>query len=316
MNQDRMRLLLQTKTQNDALRLLYGFGEEEALMCIEGLLCPDKVKFFGTLRLVARTDFPPWASEEFMKICPEVWPLVDKPNRGWWRWVEDFNPYSDIVPHRYLIDPFANVWDVAKASAAYREAGWGKRQKVKALCAGHWHEPTSNTETGYINFHFRKTNGGTKNITRSRLIAYRYPHLVWREYMRQRYGLENFLGAPISIIHHMQGLDWSGNMIATGFYHRYLNDVAERVAKDGKIWTHAPKGPSGAGFTKPCTAIEIDHINRDHTDDRPTNLSITDRMGNLLNSGDSGYRGYGYMLQAGYKYSVEMGVLPAVKIIR
>ncbi|WP_205715897.1 hypothetical protein, partial [Escherichia coli] len=148
-----------------------------------------------------------------------------------------------------------------------------------------------------------------------RLIAYRYPHLVWREYMRQRYGLENFLGAPISIIHHMQGLDWSGNMIPTGFYHRYLNDVDARVAKDGKIWTHAPKGPSGAGFTKPCSAIEIDHINRDHTDDRPTNLSITDRMGNLLNSGNSGYRGYGYMLQAGYNLSVEMGVLPPVKII-
>ncbi|WP_213121229.1 hypothetical protein, partial [Escherichia coli] len=88
MNQERMNLLLQTKTQNDALRLLYGFGEKEALMYIEGLLCPNKVTFFGTLRMVARTDFPPWASEEFMKISPEVWPLVDKLNHGLWRWVE------------------------------------------------------------------------------------------------------------------------------------------------------------------------------------------------------------------------------------
>ncbi|EKM6176131.1 hypothetical protein PU197_005390 [Escherichia coli] len=316
MNQERMRLLLQTKAQNDALRILYGFGEEEALRYIEGLLCTDKVKLFGPLALWARTDFRPWESEEFVKICPEVWPLVDKVNHGWWRWLEQFNPYVDIVPHRYLIDPFANVWDAQKAYSAYEEAGWGKRQKEKALCAGHWHTPTNNTETGYINYQFRKTNGGMKDITRSRLVAYRSPHLVWREYMREKYGLENFLGAPISIIHHMQGLDWSGNMIPTGFYHRYLNNVEARQAKDGRIWTYAPKGPSGAGVDYACSAIEIDHINHDRTDDRPTNLSITDRMGNLLNSRIAGFRNRGYYLQAAYNHSVEMGVLPAVKIIR
>lgn len=65
----------------------------------------------------------------------------------------------------------------------------------------------------------------------------------------------------------------------------------------------------------PCVVMEIDHINRDHTDDRPINLRITDRMGNLLNSGDTGFRNYGLWLKAQYEYSLQTGVLPAVKII-
>ncbi|HCO7392653.1 TPA: hypothetical protein OB598_004467 [Escherichia coli] len=318
MNQDRMRLLIQTKVQNDAFRKIYGFGEQEALLYIEGLLCPDKVTYFAKLRSFARAEFPPWESDAFLKDCPSVWHLVNQPSsRCWWRYVEDYSPKAGIVPHRYLFDPFANVWDVAKASAAFMDAGWGKQQQLLALCQDeNWHPYANNTETGYINFQFEKVNSTyKKNITRSRLIAYRFPHLVWHDYMRERYGLENFLAAPFEVLLHMMGLDFDGNMIPTGFYHCWLNDVEERSTSNGKIRTHQPKGPSGAGRDWPCSVFEIDHINRDHTDDRPTNLRITDRLMNLLNSGNYGFRNYGYHLRSNYLASLQNVRLPAVKIV-
>ncbi|EEV2613613.1 hypothetical protein EPA01_005159 [Escherichia coli] len=310
------QIKIDLRCQIEAFKRMYGFGDVEATWYIKALECKDKVKYFGTLRRDARIDkaLLPWNSEAYLREYP-TYRFVPVVNRGWWRWIEDFRPDDGIEPHRYLIDPFANVWDVKKLTASVGKTRSNRR--LLSLCFDAYMEPTGNTETGYIRFLFDRVdkNGKKANhpvsLTRSRLIAYRFPHLVWHDYMRERYGLENFLAAPEATLRDVQGLDADGFHQSSGMYNPYLNDVVER-GWNGKVKTAQPKGPSGAGTIYPCVVMEIDHINRDHTDDRPTNLRITDRMGNLLNSQDIGFRNRGYWLQSQYNLSLKTGVLPTV----
>ncbi|EHK8933681.1 hypothetical protein KCT11_004967 [Escherichia coli] len=302
-----------------AFMRMYGFGEKEALWYIKALECDDKVKFFGPMARDARidNDLLPWNSEAYLREYP-TYRFVPVVNRGWWRWIEDFRPDDGIEPHRYLFDPFADVWDVQKL----RESVGRIRsdRKLRALCFEAYMPPTHNTETGYIRYLFDRVDKNGKKVkhpvslTRSRLIAYRYPHLVWRDYMRERYEMESFLAAPEDTLRSVMGLDAKGFHQSSGMYHPYLNDVVKRE-QNGKVKTTHPKGPSGAGTRCACVVMEIDHINRDHTDDRPTNLRITDRMGNLLNSQDAGFRNRGFWLRSQYIHSLQTGVLPAVQIV-
>lgn len=316
MSQD-INFLPDMKVQIATFKFMHGFGDAEAKMYMKALLCKDKVTFFGPMRHDAFIKFQPWESEAYWQEFPSYDRFVT--NRGWWRWIDDFKPDDNIEHHRYLFDPMGNVFDAKSCHAAEVKAKRHWKKALERTCYDYVVNPCDNTETGYIRYQFARVTGKPKNITRSRLIAYRYPHLVWHDYAKERYGLENFLAAPFAILLDVMGYDEEGNMTSTGFYNPFLNDVAERYAtsdsKGGKVKTHQPKGPSGAGTLYACSPIEIDHINRDHTDDRPTNLRITDRMGNLLNSGDNGFRNYGLWLKAQYEYSLQTGVLPAVKII-
>ncbi|MDI0970301.1 hypothetical protein NEL67_25835 [Escherichia coli] len=278
------RVKVQMKAQVTALQALYGFGEDEAAFYIEALLCGDKVTFFGPLAYQARITFLPWESDAFLGV--EGNNPVNRPtkNKGWWRWVEDFRPDDSIEPHRFLIDPMANVFDVQRMREAVKKA---RAEHTKLWPA--WFKgfvpanPTSKKEP-YITYDFERTGNKTPLILkRGRLVAYRSPHLVWRDYMKHRYGLENFLTAPFSILREMVGYDAEGNMVPTGFYHPLLNEVAERFPTSGKVKATYAKGNSGAGKKFATVVLEVDHLNHDQTDDRPRNVRWVDRTMQLVN---------------------------------
>lgn len=274
------RVKVQMKEQVTALQALYGLGEDEAAFYIEALLCDDKVTFFGPLAYQARITFLPWQSEAYLREYPSCM-VVNKPNRGWWRWLEDFRPDDSIEPHRYLIDPMGNVFDVRRMAKAVEARKTGDRL-APAWFSGYLPQEPAN-ESGYITYKFeRSCNAPTLTLTRGRLVAYRSQHLAWRDYMRHRYGVESYLSAPKEILQHMQGLDDKGNMTPTGFYHRYLNEVEERYST-GKVKTTYAKGNSGAGRLFATVVMEIDHIDHDRTDDRPSNVRWVDRSMQLTN---------------------------------
>lgn len=300
------------KTQIKALRQLQGLGLIEAETYIKAMCCESKAEF-DALRHDAFIMFKPWESEAYWQEFPSCERFVT--NIGWWRWPEDFRPDDGIEPHRYLFDPTGNAFDAKMCHEAELAAGADWKRDFERICYDHVVTPGI-TETGYINYQFRKTNGSTKSITRSRLVAYRFPHLVWRDYAKERYGLENFLAAQTVILLDVMGYDETGeNFTPTGLYHPFLNDVVARSRKTGKVLTSEPKGPSGAGTKFPCVVMEIDHINHHNTDDRPANLRIADRLRNLLNSRIRDFRAHGDWLQAKYWASLRTGKLPVVKII-
>lgn len=275
------RVKVQMKTQIKALQALYGFGEQEAALYIEALLCGDKVTFFGPLAYQARITFLPWQSEAYLReyLSDRV---VNKPNRGWWRWLEDFRPDDSIEPHRYLIDPMGNVFDVQRMrkAVAARKPG----EKLAPTWYKGFLHATPADQSGYITYKFERSgNKSPLILKRGRLVAYRSPHLAWCDYMRHRYGLESYLLAPEEILRDMMGLDDNGNMVPTGFYHRYLNEVDERYPTSGKILSTYAKGNSGAGKLFATVVLEVDHIDHDRTDDRPSNVRWVDRTMQLTN---------------------------------
>lgn len=275
------RVKVQMKEQVTALQALYGFGEDEAAFYIEALLCGDKVTFFGPLAYQARITFLPWQSEAYLREYPSCM-VVNKPNRGWWRWAEEFRPDDSIEPHRYLTDPMANVFDVCRMREAVAAAKESGERLAPAWFKGYLPAQPAN-ESGYITYTFDRGNKPPLVLTRGRLVAYRSPHLAWCGYMRRRYRLESYLSAPERILQHMQGLDDNGNMVPTGFYHRYLNEVDKRYPTSGKVTSTYAKGSSGAGKLFPTVVMEIDHIDHDRTDDRPSNVRWVDRTMQLLN---------------------------------
>lgn len=275
------RVKVQMKTQIKALQALYGFGEQEAALYIEALLCGDKVTFFGPLAYQARITFLPWESEAYLRQYPSD-RVVNKPNRGWWRWLEDFRPDDSIEPHRYLIDPMGNVFDVQRMRKAVEARKPGERL-APTWYKGFLHA-TPADQSGYITYKFERSgNKSPLILKRGRLVAYRSPHLAWCDYMRHRYGLESYLLAPKEILQEMMGLDDNGNMVPTGFYHRYLNEVDERYPTSGKILSTYAKGNSGAGKLFATVVLEVDHIDHDRTDDRPSNVRWVDRTMQLTN---------------------------------
>lgn len=274
------RVKVGMKEQLAALQYLYGFGEQEAALYIEALLCEDKVTFFGPLAYQARITFLPWESEAYWRDYPTA-RFAIKLSRGWWRWLEDFRPDDSIEPHRYLIDPMGNVFDVQRMRKAVEARKPGERL-APAWFKGYLPEEPAN-KSGYITYTFERGNKPPLVLTRGRLVAYRSPHLAWRDYMRRRHGLESFLSAPKEILQEVMGLDDNGNMVPTGFYHRYLNEVAERFPTSGKVLSTYAKGSSGAGKLFPTVVMEIDHIDHDRTDDRPSNVRWVDRSMQLVN---------------------------------
>ncbi|EJA7083225.1 hypothetical protein MU003_005212 [Escherichia coli] len=236
--------------------------------------------FFGPMAYQARITFLPWESEAYRQEFP-FHQFGKGSNRGWWRWVEEFRPRDSIEPHRYLIDPMGNVFDVQRMREAVAARKPGDKL-APAWFKGYLPAEPAN-ESGYITYVFeRDGNKDPLILKRGRLVTYRSPHLAWRDYMRRRYGLENFLSAPISTIQHMQGLDADGNMVPTGFYHRYLNEVDKRF-DSGKVKATYAKGNSGAGKLFATAVMEVDHLNHDRTDDRPSNVRWVDRSMQLVN---------------------------------
>lgn len=276
------RVKVQMKTQIKALQALYGFGEQEAALYIEALLCDDKVTLFGPLAYQARITFLPWESEAYLRQYPSN-RIVNKPNRGWWRWAEDFRPDESIEPHRYLIDPMANVFDVQRMQEAVRAARESGEKLAPTWYRGFLPAQPAN-KSGYITYRLERSgNFPPLTLTRGRLVAYRSPHLAWCDYMRHRYGLESYLSAPEEVLQHMQGIGSNGYPVPTGFYHRYLNEVDRRYPTSGKVKSTYAKGSSGAGKSCAVAVMEVDHINHDRTDDRPANVRWVDRSMQLAN---------------------------------
>ena len=276
------RVKVQMKEQVTALQALYGFGEDEAAFYIEALLCGDKVTFFGPLAYQARITFLPWESDAYWHDYPTA-RFAIKLSRGWWRWLEDFRPDDSIEPHRYLIDPMGNVFDVQRMQEAVRAARESGEKLTPAWFRGYLPAEPAN-KSGYITYKFERSgNKDPLTLTRGRLVAYRSPHLAWCGYMRRRYGLESYLSAPEEVLQHMQGIGSNGYPVPTGFYHRYLNEVDRRYPTSGKVKSTYAKGSSGAGKSCAVAVMEVDHINHDRTDDRPANVRWVDRSMQLTN---------------------------------
>ncbi|NVG84709.1 hypothetical protein DNN94_23105 [Escherichia coli] len=277
------RVKVQMKTQIAALQHLYGFGENEAAFYIEALLCEDKVTFFKPLADQAKITFLPWESDAFLGVegnNPAMRPIK---NRGWWRWLEDFRPDPNLEKHRFLFDPMANVFDVQRMREAVKKAKTGHKSLRAAWFKGFVPaNPTSKKEP-YITHSFERL-GGWKPLllTRGRLVAYRSPHLAFRDLFKLRTGNESFLAAPESVMRFIQGLDCFGWGAPTGLYDPILNEVTDRRPCDGKVKTKE-KGKSGAGENFRVVPMELDHINRDQTDDRIINVRWVDRTMNLCN---------------------------------
>lgn len=275
---------VQMKFQIQALQALYGFGEQEAALYVEALLCEDKVTFFGPLAYQARITFLPWESDAFLGV--EGNNLLNRPikNKGWWRWLEDFRPDPNLEKHRFLIDPMANVFDVQRMREAVKKA---RAEHTRLWCAwfkGFVPATPASKEDPYIKFSFERIdNIPDLVIGRGRLVAYRSPHLVWRAYMSYRLGQQTFLAAPEEDLLFMKGLTCCGENQPTGFYDVVLNEVAERFPSTGFILSKFAKGKSGAGKTCATSVMELDHINHDQTDDRIINVRWVDRTMQLRN---------------------------------
>ncbi|EOU5408618.1 hypothetical protein ACOB6C_005360 [Escherichia coli] len=277
------RVKVQMKTQVTALQALYGFGEQEAAFYIEALLCEDKVTFFKPLANQAKITFLPWESDAFLSV--EGNNLLNRPvkNKGWWRWLEDFRPDPNLEKHRFLFDPMANVFDVHRMREAVKKAKTGHKSLWRAWFKGFVPANPTGKKEPYIKFSFERLNGWKPLLLgRGRLVAYRSPHLAFRDLFKLRTGNESFLAAPESAMRFIQGLDCFGWGAPTGLYDPILNEVTKRRDCDGKVKTKE-KGKSGAGEDFYIVTMELDHINHDQTDDRIANVRWVDRTMNLCN---------------------------------
>ncbi|ENS1013741.1 hypothetical protein ACEZHO_005360 [Escherichia coli] len=233
--------------------------------------CTNPDWFFKTHSAVLKgraSNFHPKKSRQYLKVYSSNWRTRCK-TKEWWQWLEDFRPDAGLEEHRFLIDPMANVFDCKSKTFVIPQLDPDKRE-----------------DSRYVEFWLERPADAGKVanddvITRGRLIAYRYPHLVWRDYLFHRYNYlveKDGLLLPDYILRSVQGIDSDGNMVATGFYSKAWNRVGRRF-EDGKVMKKVGRYQR----KKALRPMEIDHKNRDKFNDLPCNIRWADRDMNLVN---------------------------------
>lgn len=251
--------------------LLCGTPEEKALyqrLC----QCKNPDWFFKTLSKVLlgkQSKFHPMRSLQYLKVHSSNWRGRYKTSE-WWQWLETFRPDAGLETHRYLIDPMGHIFDCK-----------GKTFVTPQL------DPAKDERYRYWEFWLERPETKPGKIvvpdvvTRGRLIAYRYPHLAWCDYLMHRYWhpLSASLSVPDTIKRNIIGIDAKGNKTTTGLYSPTWNNVTRRF-KSGKV---AKKDMGHNQHVRGLRPLEIDHKDRDKFNDLPCNIRWVDRQMNLQN---------------------------------
>ncbi|HBA5430376.1 TPA: hypothetical protein J4Q85_004581 [Escherichia coli] len=228
--------------------------------------------FFGAKSEVMRgraSPFHPMRSLQYLKVHSSNWRNRYETTE-WWQWLETFRPDAGLEPHRYLIDPMANVWDCRR------------KTYIKPLL-----DPAKDERYRYLEFWLDRPEPEPGKIvtpdvvTRGRLIAYRYPHLAWCDYfgLRYRHSLRQSLSVPGEILRDVVGYDADDNKVNTGMYSRQWNNVTRRF-DNGKV---AKRDMGHNQHVRGLRPLEVDHKDRDKFNDLPSNIRWADRQMNLQN---------------------------------
>lgn len=232
----------------------------------------DAGTFFGAKSDVMcnrASPFHPMRSLQYLKVHSSNWRNRHETTE-WWQWLETFRPDAGLEKHRYLIDPMANVWDCRSKTYIKPRLDPDKDERYRYFEV--WLDRPE-PEPGKI--------VPQDVVTRGRLIAYRYPHLAWRDYLglRYRHSLRQSLALPESIKLNIVGLDADGNKVRTGMYSRQWNNVTRRF-DNGKV---AKRDMGHNQHVRGLRPLEVDHKDRDKFNDLPSNIRWVDRQMNLQN---------------------------------
>lgn len=237
--------------------------------------CKDLDYFFknhSKVLLGRASKFHPKKSKQYLKVYSSNWKSRHK-TLEWWQWLETFRPKSGFAPHRFLIDPMGHIFDC-----------------LTKLYLNPVLDPNKPEGHRYLEYHIDRVErykGYTVDpdiVTRGRLIAYRYPHLAWRDYLHHRYQHTSVI-LPESIHLNILGLAVSGAtgqivQVDTGFYSPHWNYVAER-GDTGRVRKSSTWGPARTAWWRP---LEVDHKDRNRLNDLPCNIRWADRGMNLFNT--------------------------------
>ncbi len=232
----------------------------------------DAGTFFGAKSDVMcnrASPFHPMRSLQYLKVHSSNWRNRHETTE-WWQWLETFRPDAGLEPHRYLIDPMANVWDCRSKTYIKPRLDPDKDERYRYFEV--WLDRPE-PEPGKI--------VTPDVVTRGRLIAYRYPHLAWRDYLglRYRHSLRQSLSVPDKILRDVVGYDADDNKVKTGMYSRQWNNVTRRF-DNGKV---AKRDMGHNQHVRGLRPLEVDHKDRDKFNDLPSNIRWADRQMNLQN---------------------------------
>lgn len=254
--------------------LLFGTKPEQQKY-LELCECTDLNRFYGALSdvmLGKKSPFHPMKSKRYLQAYSSNWKTRHKTTE-WWQWLEDFRPKSGFASRRFLIDPMGHIFDC-----------WSKCFLKPEL------DPNKREGHRYLEYHIDRVEEykgcivDPDIVTRGRLIAYRYPHLAWRDYLEHRYQHTSII-LPESIRLNILGLavaGATGQLVQrdTGFYSQNWNHVAGR-GKTGRVRKNNTWGPARTVWLRP---LEVDHKDRNRLNDLPCNIRWVDRGMNLSNT--------------------------------
>ena len=254
--------------------LLFGTAPEQKKY-LELCECTDLDRFYGALSdvmLGKKSPFHPLKSKQYLQAYSSNW-KTRHITREWWQWLEDFRPKSGFAPHRYLVDPMGHIFDC-------------RSKLFLTTCL----DPDKREGHRYLEYHIdrvEKYKGCTVDqdiVTRGRLIAYRYPHLAWRDYLVHRYHHTSIV-LPESIRLSLVGLAVFGAtgkavQVQEGFYSPQWNYVTAR-GNTGRVQKHNVWGKARTTWLRP---LEVDHKDRNRLNDLPCNIRWADRGMNLFNT--------------------------------
>ncbi|WP_064669659.1 hypothetical protein [Escherichia coli] len=252
------------------------FGTElEQQKYLELCKYTDLDRFYGSLSkvmLLKTSNFHPMKSKRYLQAYSSNWKTRHKTTE-WWQWLEDFRPKSGFASRRFLIDPMGHIFDCRKKCFLTTRLDPDKREGHRYL---EYHIDRVEKYKGYI--------VDPDIVTRGRLIAYRYPHLAWRDYLFHRYHHTSVI-LPESIRLNILGLAVSGAtrqlvQVYTGFYSQNWNHVTGR-GNTGRVRKNNTWGPARTVWLRP---LEVDHKDRNRLNDLPCNIRWVDRGMNLSNT--------------------------------
>lgn len=255
--------------------MLWG-TEPEQQKYLELCKYTDLDRFYGSLSkvmLLKTSNFHPKKSKRYLQAYSSNWKTRHKTTE-WWQWLEEYRVDSEIAPHRYLFDPMGHIFDCRSKCFLTTRLNPDKKEGHRYF---EYHIERPEKYKGYV--------VDPDIINRGRLIAYRYPHLAWRDYLAYRYQ-HTSLYLPRDIQLSMVGLAVSaatGELVnvPTGFYSQQWNYVKERSEKTGRVKKYRTWGPERTSWWRP---LEVDHKDRNRLNDLPCNIRWADRDMNLSNT--------------------------------